>query len=133
MSMNEYEPLLHLVFDKGVWHGSPWISPALFDAQAAAPFPDAVIGRTPARIGSIHYGLTAWLECSTPATGCATLSSPGAFGFVPWLDRANGYYAILGMHVPNDVAREFAVTLQQDLKPLIELAVTTAGSSSSTE
>lgn len=123
MSMNEYEPLLHFVFDKGVWHGSPWIAPALFDAQTVAPFPDAVVARTPARIGDVHYGLTAWLECSTPATGCAALSSPGAFGFVPWLDRANGYYAILGMYVRNDIAREFAVALQRELKPLIEQAL----------
>jgi hypothetical protein len=123
MSMNEYEPILHFVFDKGVWEGSSWVAPELFDAQAVAPFPDAVVGRSPARLGDVHYGLTAWLECSTPATGCAALSSPGAFGFVPWLDRAAGYYAILGMYVPNEVAREFSVELQRQLKPLIEEAL----------
>ena len=29
----------------------------------------------------------AWLECPPPAVNCAVLSSPGAFGFTPWLDR----------------------------------------------
>ena len=42
---------------------------------------------------------------------------------MPWLDRATGYYAILGMYVPNDVAREFAVEFQRQLKPLIEEAL----------
>jgi CubicO group peptidase (beta-lactamase class C family) len=123
VSMNDYEPILRFVFDKGVWLGSSRVAPSLFDAQAIAPFPEAEIGRTPARPASLRYGLTAWLECSTPATGCDTLSSPGAFGFVPWLDRAKGYYAILGMQVPNDVARGFAVALHQELRPLIEQAL----------
>jgi hypothetical protein len=61
--------------------------------------------------------------CGTPAAGCAVLSSPGAFGFTPWLDRAAGYYAILGMEldrgaVENGVV-DFAVRLQQELEPLI--------------
>jgi hypothetical protein len=66
--------------------------------------------------------LTAWLECSTPATGCATISSPGAFGFSPWLDREAGYYAIIGMEIPNsDVG--FLAEFRQELKPLIEAAL----------
>ena len=70
-----------------------------------------------------RYGLTAWLMCDTPATGCAELSSPGAFGFTPWFDRAAGYYAILGMELDGDQVDngvvDFAVKLQQQLAPLI--------------
>ena len=70
-----------------------------------------------------HYGLTAWLKCDTPATGCAEISSPGAFGFTPWLDRSAGYYAILGMELDRDAVDsgvvDFAVKLQQQLAPLI--------------
>jgi serine-type D-Ala-D-Ala carboxypeptidase/endopeptidase len=66
----------------------------------------------------VRYGLAAWLECSTPATGCEVISSPGAFGFNPWLDREAGYYAILGMRIPNDRVG-FVVGLKTQLKPLI--------------
>ena len=45
------------------------------------------------------------LAISTPATGCSSISSPGAFGFTPWLDRITGYYAILGMEISTTVAR----------------------------
>jgi D-alanyl-D-alanine-carboxypeptidase/D-alanyl-D-alanine-endopeptidase len=34
-----------------------------------------MIGKGPAP--SLRYGLTAWLECSTPQTGCHQISSPG--------------------------------------------------------
>ena len=99
-------------------------TPALFDAQASEPYPDAVIGQSPVAGHGLpyHYGLAAWLECAPPATACPVLSSPGAFGFTPWLDRATGYYAILGMELdgtPGDGIVNFAVTLEQALRPLI--------------
>lgn len=122
-SMNEYERVLHFVFDKGSWQGAQLISPALFDLQSVAPYPQATIGTTPAFV-NVRYGLTAWLECATPDTGCTTLSSPGAFGFTPWIDRANGYYAIIGMEIDDYRAERGAgPRLQQTLKPLIEQAI----------
>lgn len=122
MSMNEYEPILRLVFNKGQWQGaSLFEDPSIFDQQAIEPFPGVLIGKSPR--ATARYGLTAWLECSTPASGCASISSPGAFGFVPWIDREAGYYAILGMEIPNRIAVGFSVNLQQQLKPLIEQAL----------
>jgi len=118
LSMNEYEHILHFVFDNGVWNGSALMAPTLFDTQTIAPYPDATIGTSPSDIG-LRYGLTAWLECSTPATGCSAISSPGVFGFTPWLDRANGYYAILGMEDRDNRRTHFGASLEKQLKPLI--------------
>ena len=125
VSMNEYEHILHFVFDKGMWQGSALLAPGIFDTQAVTPYPGAVIGKSPG--GDLRYGLTAWLECSTPQTGCAAISSPGAFGFTPWLDRDAGYYAILGMQVGNNSATHFGPSLEQELKPLIVQALTQLG------
>jgi serine-type D-Ala-D-Ala carboxypeptidase/endopeptidase len=102
------------------------LAPGIFDTQTIAPYPSAVIGKSPG--GDVRYGLTAWLECDTPETGCATISSPGAFGFTPWLDRDVGYYAILGMQVGNNPLTHFGVSLEQELKPLIVQAVQGMGS-----
>ncbi len=120
ISMHDYEPILRLVFHKGRWRNTVLLAPELFDAQTIVPFPDAVIGTTPKEYvdPDTRYGLTAWLECDSPETGCAIISSPGAFGFSPWLDRDAGYYAILGMNLPR---REtgFVKDLREQLKPLI--------------
>jgi hypothetical protein len=118
LSMNEYEHVLHFVFDKGAWNGTPLLAPALFDAQTIDPYPDAAIGNSPAE-SDIRYGLTAWLECSTPATGCSRISSAGAFGFTPWVDREAGYYAILGMEDLRNRRTHFGAELEQQLEPLI--------------
>lgn len=122
-SMNEYARILQLVFDKGVWQSATLIESQLFDLQTREPYPDATVRSTPRPqlTDSSHYGLTAWLECTTPAEGCAQLSSPGAFGFTPWIDREAGYFAILGMELDRSDSGVvgFAVDLKQALAPLI--------------
>lgn len=128
-SMNQYAKLLAIAYHRGSYGGVSVASPALFDAQASEPFPGAVIGDSPfQRLGvNFHYGLASWLECPPPATDCQVLSSPGAFGFTPWYDRATGYYAIIGTEVAdlggaNGIVA-FAVNLAQALKPEIAKAL----------
>ena len=126
-TMNEYAKFLALEFNRGVHQGNRLIGDALFTAQSTEPYPNAVIGNSPFVNAGInfHYGLAAWLECAPPAINCAVLSSPGAFGFTPWVDRDGGYYAILGMEVTESQSGvvAFAVNLAQDLKPLIRTAL----------
>ncbi|HEY6921855.1 MAG TPA: serine hydrolase domain-containing protein [Steroidobacteraceae bacterium] len=125
MSMNEYERILHFVFDKGTWQGSQLLSPGIFDTQTVEPYPDVVIGTSPAP--HLRYGLTAWLDCGTPQTGCHQISSPGAFGFTPWIDRDAGYYAILGMQDMSNPRTHFGGRLEQQLAPLIVQALQATG------
>jgi CubicO group peptidase (beta-lactamase class C family) len=126
-TMNEYARVLQLEFNRGTYLGNRLIGESLFTVQATEPYPNALIGNSPfQKIGiDYHYGLTAWLECPPPAANCAVLSSPGAFGFTPWVDRDGGYYAILAMEVTESQSGvvEFSVRLAQDLKPLIRTAL----------
>ena len=43
------------------------------------------------------------------------ISSAGAFGFTPWLDRSAGYYATIAMERTDGRATRFSVRLQQAL------------------
>ena len=128
MTMNEYAKVLEFEYHRGEYRGQRLIADALFTAQATEPYPDAVIGDTPVgRIGlEYHYGLANWLECAPPAVDCPVQSSPGAFGFTPWVDRTGGYYAILGMDI-GGIRRtgvvKFSVNLAQELRPMIREAL----------
>ena len=52
------------------------------------------------------YGLGAWIECAQGDSSCdgpdapetPIASSGGMYGFYPWIDRDNGYYAILSTY-----------------------------------
>jgi CubicO group peptidase (beta-lactamase class C family) len=41
-----------------------------------------------------HYSYAHWVE-DDPATGDGAFSSPGAFGFYPWIDQSKTYYGIV--------------------------------------
>lgn len=128
-SSDEYAKLLAVSFHRGNYKGVIYAPAALFDQQAIEPYPGVTIGNSPyVNLGlPWRYGLTAWLECPTPATGCTTISSAGAFGWMPWIDRVAGYYAVLAMYEGGPTANgatAFSVDLQQRLKPLIAAALT---------
>ena len=127
MTMNEYAKVLELEYHRGVYRGQRLINDALFTAQATEPYPKAVIGDSPVKqIGlDYHYGLANWLECAPPAVNCPVQSSPGAFGFTPWVDRTGGYYAILGMDVGGRRTGvvKFSVLLAEKLRPMIREAM----------
>lgn len=126
-SMDEYAKLMGLLSRRGVLGGQRLIRDDLFSEQARLPYPKAEIGESPMRqVGySFLYGLTAWLECATPAAGCAVISSPGAFGWTPWLDREAGYYAILGTLNTGSGGKvvKASVDAAQALKPAIRAAL----------
>ncbi len=128
MTMNEYAHVLDLEYHRGVYRGTRLISDALFSAQATEPYPNAGIGSSPVKqVGlNYHYGLANWLLCPPPASECAVQSSPGAFGFTPWVDRPGGYYAILGMDVGglrSTGVVKFSVELAEKLRPMIPKAM----------
>jgi CubicO group peptidase (beta-lactamase class C family) len=78
-----------------------------------------------------HYGAGFWRVCNKPVYDAAcdanpVISSPGAFGFTPWVDFGNGYWAIIAMEEPAGVGSDpsrSGVTLQIQLQPLIEAAL----------
>jgi CubicO group peptidase (beta-lactamase class C family) len=126
---NEYAKLLLVNAGRGSFSGATLGSSALYDEQGREPFPGVTVGVSPvASLGlPYRYGLGAWLECDTPAQGCAVISSPGAFGFTPWVDRDAGYAAMLVTQEMRSSAESgvvgFSVTLEQALQPLIGAAV----------
>jgi CubicO group peptidase (beta-lactamase class C family) len=127
-SLDEYARILAISFHRGAYQGVTYAPASLFDQQVIAPYPAATIGLSPfASLGlDFRYGLAAWLECSTPATGCSAMSSPGAFGWTPWLDRQAGYYAVIAMLQTNASGSgvvAFSVSLAQSLKPDIVRAL----------
>ncbi len=79
------------------------LRPTASDPYAVCTNPDdpacgakAVYTPTPATI-SWHYSITHWIE-DDPASGDGAYSSPGKFGFYPWIDASKTYYGILARY-----------------------------------
>lgn len=56
--------------------------------------PTAVYSPAPA---AWHYSYAHWVE-DDPTTGDGAFSSPGAFGFYPWIDKTRTYYGIVARY-----------------------------------
>lgn len=123
ISMRDYAPILATAFHRGAGPGGLRLaSEALYAAQAREPFP-VTVGASPMRQYGFdyRYGLACWLECADPQRGSEVISSAGAFGFTPWLDRAAGYYAIIAMEQFGGAKISFPI--EQELQPLIRAAL----------
>ncbi len=46
-----------------------------------------------------HYSMAHWVE-DDPASGDGAFSSPGAFGFYPWIEANKSYYGVISRAVP---------------------------------
>lgn len=78
-----------------------------------------------------EYAQGSWVECEFGTGGtnyptqCANdkiNSSPGAWGFTPWIDRKNGYWAVIATETKPNGA-ELGVELEQTLQPLMVTAL----------
>ncbi|MEM6640015.1 MAG: serine hydrolase domain-containing protein [Pseudomonadota bacterium] len=80
-----------------------------------------------------YYALGVWRECEAAlwSAECAArtrVSSPGAFGWYPWLDTDNGYFAVLAMEESVRLftrPAESSVLLGKSLQALIVDAIAT--------
>ena len=81
-----------------------------------------------------HYGFGFWIECDAvpfqpSCNDGPTISSPGAFGFLPWVDFDAGYWAVIAMREPNGSGTNptaQSIDLEQVLQPMIERALADA-------
>lgn len=122
----DYAKLLHallvggFITDTAGFLGSRTNSATLLYAPASA-------SNTTGHDRDWRYALGSFVECDGDdftADGCAAQmvnSSPGAFGFTPWIDRANGYYAVIAMN--RLLGDDDGVLLEQQVQPLIVAAL----------
>jgi hypothetical protein len=74
--------------------------------------------------GTWHYALGCWRECSAidyDGTGCdspGVISSPGAFGFYPWWDQANGHWGVIALQLSTPSAAAIIVPIGEQIRQL---------------
>lgn len=133
ISLTDYEQLLALVFHRGERGGQPLIRATLLDDMGSVPNTAASVSSSPMARAAGHpyrYGLGVWVECVPARPACPQISSAGAFGWTPWIDREASYYAVIAMYrLPGGGLAatrgvvDASVQLQQRLKPLLAQAL----------
>lgn len=76
----------------------------------------------PAAPTPVRYAMGSWIEPATEDASRPLLSSPGAFGFFPWVDRARGVYGvhmIRGQPGRGDVLRPVHEQIMLDARGIV--------------
>lgn len=68
-----------------------------------------------------RYSFGAWLECEGPVATCAEVSSPGAYGFTPWVDHEWGYRWSMADTIPASSGATTAVFFRRSPGPVSHL------------
>lgn len=94
-SLDDYGRLLEMLLGKGWFRGARVLSRAAVAQLWQDQTFGALIAFAPVGFEGLRYGLGAWRNLVTPQGEALRVSSPGAFGFTPWLDLDLGFYGIL--------------------------------------
>jgi len=93
-SLDDYGRLLEMLLAKGWFRGARILS----EAAVAELWQDQTFGVpivfAPVGFEGLRYGLGAWRNLVAAQGEPVRVSSPGAFGFTPWIDLDLGYYGI---------------------------------------
>ena len=75
--------------------------------------------------GEWHYGLGCWRECEgadyddSQCDEPGVISSPGAFGFYPWWDQANGHWGVIALQKSFPGASSTTAPLGAEIRKLV--------------
>ncbi|MFT5357706.1 MAG: D-alanyl-D-alanine-carboxypeptidase/D-alanyl-D-alanine-endopeptidase [Polyangiales bacterium] len=118
-SADEYMPMLAVLFHNGTHNGERVIREETIQRMGQNGYPGATIDAA-LEASNLRYSWSSWINCEGAASPCDTITSPGGFGFTPWVDREHGYYAILAMESDGLDGSGFALPLMEILRPEIE-------------
>ena len=125
-TLGDYATLVDMVLAHGVSVGRRFLSADTIDAMArdrTAGTSD--LARPPTAPSSYGYGIGQWIEKvhdTRYLSGAPIVSSPGAFGFHPWVDHMSGIAGVLMVQDQGaNLSRTFA-----SLRALLDLATSRA-------
>jgi CubicO group peptidase (beta-lactamase class C family) len=93
---DDYMRFLTMLAQHGRYDGRQILSAQAVDAMESVQTLGKPMAYLPpgAHNDGVQYALGNWCERWTKAGDCTLVSSPGAFGTYPWIDRTTGVYGI---------------------------------------
>lgn len=121
-SVNEYGRVMQILLDGGQYGGAAVLSAASVEAMLANQAGDAAIGSIPSTADDRYmgYGIGNWVFRFDGTGKVVESTSPGAFGFTPWIDRERNYYAILAVLNLNPLVDPFTRRLKDEVNAVLD-------------
>jgi len=103
-NLDDYQRFLRMMWNDGELDGERYLSTAAVEQmQMDQTRGAAMVAASGIRLAlGSRYGLAQWVEVVNRQTGALEISSPGAFGFYPWIDRARDTFGVYSAFNPTD-------------------------------
>lgn len=95
-SRDDYARLLRMLLDSGAFAGRRVLSPAAIEAMER-DWTRGTVPEPPVPVNNVGYGIGMWIQRADSAGRAVELSSQGAFGFTPWIDRERNLLGVVAM------------------------------------
>ncbi|WP_188310369.1 serine hydrolase domain-containing protein [Arenimonas fontis] len=112
-SLADYGTVVDMVLARGRHAGRVFLTPETLDFMARDRSAGLRIDKQPETAAGMGYGLGQWVEGRDAGGGPRRVSSPGAFGFTPWVDESAGVAGVLLVRGRGRAMRPAIVRLQQ--------------------
>lgn len=117
-TLDDYGRVLDMVLAGGVHGGLPYLSIQTIATMAQDRTVGLAVASSPVGAIGYGYGFGQWVEYKDPFGATLRVSSPGAFGFTPWVDWVTGSNGIimvqgLGWQMRNDLTELERLALRQ--------------------
>jgi CubicO group peptidase (beta-lactamase class C family) len=118
----DYLHFLQMILEEGNYKGKSILKKETIELMQLNYAKDKKVMHSPAEATSWGYGLGEWtMEDASINKSSNAVTSPGLFGTFPWIDKKNGYAAILFTYNLNNKGRHEKYT---ELKKIVDEAIT---------
>lgn len=111
-TLDDYGRVLDMLLAGGLHEGQAFLRPDTLATMALDRSAGLVIAHTPVPDYDFGYGIGQWVEAKDASGATYRVSSPGAFGFTPWVDWQNGSNGVIVVSGVGSVMRDDLTALE---------------------
>ncbi|MCF6299529.1 MAG: beta-lactamase family protein [Proteobacteria bacterium] len=118
-SMPDYAKVLNMLLNKGRYQSTRVLSEQAVTTLITDNVGDSSIFYAPPQVdGEVRYGIGGWLRLDDEGI-TTNLSSPGAFGFTPWVDYDLNYYAVFMVQDSNSRMAPLVLEIRDQIRQIL--------------
>lgn len=111
-TLDDYGRVLDMLLAGGLHEGRSFLSAQTLATMALDRTPGLVVAASPVAGYGYGYGIGQWVELKDAQGATLRVSSPGAFGFTPWVDWRSGSNGVVMVYGIGSLMRDDLTALE---------------------
>jgi CubicO group peptidase (beta-lactamase class C family) len=118
--LHDYANFLHMILNKGKFNGWRVLSVKSVREMQENLTAGLPVAFAPPGIEEVNYGIGEWLDILDKHGNAVQVSSPGAFGFTPWVDKERDLLGVFLVQFPRQRIVSTIAMVQQKVRETVD-------------